>query len=249
MATLLGVEGLSKSFSGVRALEGVDVAAQEGEILGIVGPNGSGKTTLFNCITGFIRPSGGRVYWRGRDITQLAPDQIARLGIVRTFQQKMVFPNVTVRENLLMAWRSPDRSNGASSAPCGSCDELLEFLGLVEMDDRLASDLPFGSARKLGLGLALAAQPQLILLDEPAAGLSTEESQELARLIGRIREFGTSIWVIEHDIPFVMSLCARVVVLHAGRKIAEGEPAGVASDPSVISVFLGEKFARRTAAH
>ncbi len=242
MAAVLTVERLAKSFAGVRALDGVDVEVYEGEILGLVGPNGSGKTTLFNCVTGFVRPTAGTVFWKGRNITQLAPDQIARLGVVRTFQQKMVFPRATVRENLVMAWRG-ERS-GDTGQQFKSCDDILDFLGLAHLRDRLATDIPFGSARNLGLGLALAANPRLLLLDEPAGGLNQDEGQELADLIGRVRELGITVWVIEHDMPFIMSLCERIIVLHVGKRIAEGRPAEVANDPNVISVFLGEKFAQ-----
>ncbi|MCH8901463.1 MAG: ABC transporter ATP-binding protein [Chloroflexi bacterium] len=245
MAAVLTVEGLAKSFSGVRALDGVDVEVHEGEILGLVGPNGSGKTTLFNCITGFVRPTSGTVLWKGRNITQLAPDQIARLGVVRTFQQKMVFPRATVRENVEMAWRGKRR--GGTGQQFKSCDDLLDFLGLAHLKDRLATDIPFGSARNLGLGLALAANPRLLLLDEPAGGLNQDEGQELADLIVKIGELGITVWVIEHDMPFIMSLCERIIVLHCGKRIAEGRPTEVANDPNVISVFLGEKFAKDSA--
>ncbi len=242
MAPLLQVQGLGKSFSGVRALDGVDVEVNEGEILGLVGPNGSGKTTLFNCVTGFVRPGNGRVLWQDREVTQLAPDQIARLGVVRTFQHKMVFPRATVRENIVMA--AQGRLGLLNDAAFRTCDDLLLFLGLTQMQDSPASDFPFGSARCLGLGLALATGPRLLLLDEPAAGLNQEETQQLAEMITRIRGLGITVWVIEHDVPFIMGLCDRLIVLHVGRKIAEGKPAGVANEENVISVFLGEKFAR-----
>jgi ABC-type branched-subunit amino acid transport system ATPase component len=246
MSAILNVHRLSKHFSGVRALEGVDIDVLEGEVLGLVGPNGSGKTTLFNCITGFVRPSGGRTVWEGRDVTNLAPDQIARLGIVRTFQQKMVFPQVSVRENLEMAWQRS--RNGERAKRFGSCADLLRFLGLEQMDDTAAADIPFGSARSLGLGLALAANPRLLLLDEPAAGLNQEETRELGELVQRIRGLGITVCVIEHDMPFIMSNCQRVIVLHAGQKIAEGAPADVAHHPEVVTVFLGEKFAHHSGA-
>lgn len=246
MTAVLSVQQLSKSFTGVHALEDLDVDVQEGEILGLVGPNGSGKTTLFNCVTGFVRPTAGGILWQGTDITRLATDQIARLGVVRTFQQKMVFPRATVRENLEMARHG--RRVGDTEAALNSCDELLQFLGLAQMEEKPATDIPFGSARRLGLGLALAACPQLLLLDEPAAGLNQDESHELGVLIGRIAGLGITVWVIEHDMPLLMSICERMVVLDAGRKIAEGKPAEIANDPAVISVYLGEKFARGTKA-
>lgn len=242
MNAVLQVQKLSKSFSGVQALENLDVEVRQGEVLGLVGPNGSGKTTLFNCVTGFTRPTAGGILWQGWDITRLAPDQIARLGIVRTFQQKMVFPRATVRENLEMAGHG--RRRDGSNHAFNGCSDLLEFLDLSQMEENLAREIPFGSARKLGLGLALAACPQLLLLDEPAAGLNQDESRELGELIGKITDLGITVWVIEHDMPLLMSICQRVVVLDAGQKIAEGKPAEIARDPAVISVYLGEKFAR-----
>jgi ABC-type branched-subunit amino acid transport system ATPase component len=243
---MLRIQALSKSFSGVRALASVDVDVHEGEILGLVGPNGSGKTTMFNCVTGFVRPSSGKVIWHGQDVSRLAPDQIARLGVVRTFQQKMVFPKVTVQENLAIAWGSRRKAKGDTMF--AGCDEIIDFLGLQGMQEAVAEDIPFGSARKLGLGIALAAAPKLLLLDEPAAGLNQDESQELSALIRRITERGVTVWIIEHDVALVMSTCKRIIVLHAGEKIAEGEPAQVANDSRVISVYLGEKFARRSEA-
>jgi branched-chain amino acid transport system ATP-binding protein len=243
MNTLLHVQRLSKSFSGVRALEDVDVEVNEGEILGLVGPNGSGKTTLFNCVTGFMRATGGSIAWRGVDVSRMAPDQIARLGVVRTFQQKMVFPRVSVRENVEIGWRAAHHRNGNSVF--SGCADLLDFLELTDMAAQLAGDIPFGSARKLGLGIALAACPKLLLLDEPAAGLDQDESHELGELIQQIAsQLGVTVCVIEHDMPLVMSICNRIVVLHAGRKIAEGQPSEVANDPDVVSVYLGKKFAR-----
>lgn len=236
------VEQLAKNFNGVHALAGVDVEVHEGEILGLVGPNGSGKTTVFNCVTGFVRPTGGRVVWQGQDITQLAPDQIARLGVVRTFQQKMVFPRASVAENLAMGWK--ERTGDASGEAFNDCDELLRFLGLQAMRDRPASEIPFGSARTLGVGLALAANPKLLLLDEPAAGLNQHERDALATLITQVTDLGITTWVIEHDMHFLMAIAARIVVLHAGRKIAEGRPAEIANNPDVVSVYLGEKFAK-----
>jgi ABC-type branched-subunit amino acid transport system ATPase component len=242
----LRIESLEKHFSGVQALKDVDLTIEEGEIVGLVGPNGSGKTTLFNCVTGFVRPSGGRVAWRDQNITSRAPDQIARMGVVRTFQQKMVFPRTTVRENALMAILAGARSARRSGQRClfDDVSTLLDFLDLTGLEEHAAADIPFGSARKLGVGLALATNPSLLLLDEPAAGLNQDETSELASLVSHIRKLGVTVCVIEHDMELVMSLCERVIVLHTGRKIAEGKPAEVASHPEVITVYLGEKFAR-----
>ncbi len=244
-STLLRVEELGKSYNAVRAIDDVDVQVHQGEVLGLVGPNGSGKTTLFSCVTGFVRPTSGRIYWQDKDITNLAPDQIARRGVIRTFQQKMVFPRATVRENLDMAWGSRRNGNGEAFS---CCDDVISFLTLGEFEDKLATDIPFGSARKLGMGLALAAGPKLLLLDEPAAGLNTEESRELAELIRRVTTLGITVWVIEHDMALVMAVSDRITVLDAGRKIAEGKPKDIANDPDVIAVYLGEKFAKRQSA-
>ncbi len=247
MTTLLSVRRLSKHYGGVHALQGVDLEIEEGKLLGLVGPNGSGKTTLFNCLTGFARASAGHVVWQDDDITFLAPDQIARRGVVRTFQQKMVFPQTTVRENVEMAWQSR-RSDGTRFALEG-CDAILQFLGLSSVDGTLAGDIPFGFARKLGLGLALAARPKLLLLDEPAAGLNADETRELGGLIRRIAsELGVTVCVIEHDMELIMAISERIIVLDAGQKIAEGPPQQIADDPNVIACYLGEKFAKRRAA-
>jgi len=243
MNAFLSVRHLSKSYSGVQALQGVDMNVNEGEVLGLVGPNGSGKTTLFNCLTGFARPNSGRILWRGDDITSLAPDQIARRGVVRTFQQKMVFPKTTVRENLEMAWQR--RRSAGNHRAFDGCDDIVRFLGLAAVEHALAGDIPFGFARKLGVGLALAAHPRLLLLDEPAAGLNVEETRELGNLIRSIAtELGVTVWVIEHDMALIMSISQRIIVLHAGRKIAEGKPDEIANDPDVVAVYLGEKFAK-----
>jgi branched-chain amino acid transport system ATP-binding protein len=247
MSSFLSVRRLSKHYSGVHALQGIDLEIEEGKVLGLVGPNGSGKTTLFNCLTGFTRATAGHVLWCGDDITFLAPDQIARRGVVRTFQQKMVFPQSTVRENVEMAWQAR-RADGDHHI-LGGCDDVMRFLDLSSVEGTLAADIPFGFARKLGLGLALAARPRLLLLDEPAAGLNLDETRELGSLIGRISgELGMTVCVIEHDMELIMSISQRIVVLDAGQKIAEGQPDQIANDPNVIAVYLGEKFAKRRAA-
>ncbi|MBJ7599489.1 MAG: hypothetical protein DLM67_18135 [Candidatus Nephthysia bennettiae] len=235
-----------RSFGAVQALAGVDIDIRSGELLGIVGPNGSGKTTLFNCITGRFRLSRGRVLWNGKDITRWSTDRIARAGLVRTFQQSMSFGTGTVRDNVTMALdiaraaRHPERQ---TSIP-GDVEGLLEFTNLQVLADTSSAVLSHGSLRKLGIALALAVHPVLLLLDEPAAGLNNAESGELASLLRKVRKSGVTLVVVDHDMGFLMPLVDRVVVLSAGRKLREGTPSEVRTDPSVIEAYLGSGFNR-----
>jgi branched-chain amino acid transport system ATP-binding protein len=231
----LEISRLRKTFGGVVALDGVDLSIDPGEILGIVGPNGSGKTTLFNVVTGALKPTAGSVHWRGEDISGLPAHKIARLGLVRTFQQAMSFPALSVRENILIA-----HEHGAAADRKGmSTSEILRFVGLEGRENEIAGSMPFGNLRRLGLALALAARPILLLLDEPAAGLNDSETEQLAEIILQLPGRGIGICLIDHDMNLIASICRRLVVLDFGTKIAEGPPDQVLNDKKVVEVYLG----------
>jgi branched-chain amino acid transport system ATP-binding protein len=231
----LEISGLRKTFGGVVALDGVDLSIDPEEILGIVGPNGSGKTTLFNVVTGALKPTAGSVHWRGEDISGLPAHKIARKGLVHTFQQAMSFPALSVRENILIA-----HEHGAGAERKGmSTSEILRFVGLEGRENEIAGSMPFGNLRRLGLALALAARPILLLLDEPAAGLNDSETEQLAEIILQLPGRGIGVCLIDHDMNLIASICRRLVVLDFGTKIAEGPPGEVLNDKKVVEVYLG----------
>lgn len=237
MSPILAISGLSKQFGGVTALAGVDLTIEEGEILGVVGPNGSGKTTLFNVVTGVHKPSGGTVLFRGRDITGLAPHAISRTGIGYTFQQAMAFAGLGVLENVQIAGEHA-RATG-SAGPWPTPQALLDFVGLSALAGEKAGVLPFGSLRLLGLALALATRPSLLLLDEPAAGLNDRETTALVGLVRQLPGHGITVCVIDHDMKLMQMLCRRLAVLDFGSKIADGPTEAVLADPKVLDVYLG----------
>lgn len=237
MSAILEIKGLRKQFGGVTALSGVDLAIDEGEILGVVGPNGSGKTTLFNVVTGVHKPTAGSVVWRGRDITGLAPHEVSRAGIGYTFQQAMAFPGLPVMENVRIACEHARRTEG--SYPWTTPKALLDFVGLSGLAAAQARILPFGSLRLLGIALALATRPSLILLDEPAAGLNDRETAALVGLVKQFPGHGISVCVIDHDMKLMQMLCKRLAVLDFGSKIADGPTQAVLNDPKVLEVYLG----------
>ena len=235
----LQITGLRKEFGGVVALAGVDVSIELNRIIGIIGPNGSGKTTLFNVVAGVHKPTSGHVLWQGKEITGKPAYQIARMGIVRTFQQAMSYRALSVRENVLIACEHGRSHDGAAKAKWDSPDEILAFVGLAGLANEMAGSMPFGNLRRLGVAVALAANPLLLLLDEPAAGLSENEAAELMELILRFPKMGIGVCLIDHDMFLMSTLCERLVVLNFGTKIAEGPPNLVLNDPKVSEVYLG----------
>ncbi len=249
---LLEVEGLAKSFKGLQALQDYHLHLRPSEIVGIIGPNGAGKTTAFNVITGFYRPDAGRVVFDGQDITGWPPEAVARRGLARTFQNIRLFGELTVLENVKAAQQlHMPRSFVSTVLSLPSFLErereleerslmLLETFGLAERRDTLARNLPYGDQRRLEIARALATQPRVLLLDEPAAGMNPHETDELHQLILDIREqFALTVVLVEHDMRLVMNLCERIQVLNYGRIIAEGTPEEVRNNPQVVEAYLG----------
>jgi branched-chain amino acid transport system ATP-binding protein len=250
----LGVRSLTKQFGGIVALQDVSFDVHEGEILGLIGPNGAGKTTVFNCISRFYDPEGGTITFGGVNVLRLPPHKVIHAGIARTFQNVLLFKGMTVLENVLAGQHSRARHNPLSwLLPSTqreerelrrSAMELLDWLGLADVRDHAAAGLPFGLQKRVEMARALAANPKLLLLDEPAGGLSHEELQDLSRLIRAIRhDLKVTVLLVEHNMELVMSISDRVCVLNFGRKIADGSPEEVRSDATVIEAYLGESFA------
>jgi len=248
---LLEVAGLSRQFGGLKAVNALSFAVARGEILGIIGPNGAGKTTAVNLISGMIRPSGGTVTFNGEDVTGLAPHRLARRGLVRTFQATTVYDKRTVRENALrgaflrlypdffQSLLGTSRARHMREQAETQVEQLLDWLGLGDVADTVAGNLPYGYQKSLGIVVALAAEPDLILFDEPVAGLSAAEVDHVRDTLARVRARGVTAVVIDHNMRFIAGLCDRVVVLHHGQELAQGKPSDVLADRLVIEAYLG----------
>jgi branched-chain amino acid transport system ATP-binding protein len=249
--SLLELQNVTQRFGGLVAVDDVTASIAQGGVTAVIGPNGAGKTTLFNAISGFRTPSAGRIVFGGVDITGMAPERIATVGLVRTFQLVQLFGELTAMENvkvgchlhtrgdlLAAILRSPATRRSERQVEADA-RKLLDFVGLTDVADVAASSLPYGQQRLLEIARALAAQPKLLLLDEPAAGLNSGETARLSATIREIAARGTTVLLIEHDMKLVMSTADRVIVLDFGRKIAEGTPDEVRANPAVIAAYLG----------
>ncbi len=254
---ILTIQGLTMDFGGVRALDNLDLSVNQGDIVALIGPNGAGKTTFFNCLTGIYKPSGGDLLLTPpgestKRLNGLKPNKVTERGLARTFQNIRLFPNMTVLENVMIGrhcrihatvlgavLRDPKTRNEEKEV-VEYCYGILKKLGLDDYLDEFAKNLPYGAQRRLEIARALATDPFLLLLDEPAAGMNPQETKELDELIGRIRDDGLSILLIEHDMKLVMSLSDHIFVMDYGKKIAEGTPEEVRNNPAVIKAYLGE---------
>jgi branched-chain amino acid transport system ATP-binding protein len=259
--THLAISGVSKHFGGVRAVEEVSLSVRRGGLMSIIGPNGAGKTSLLNMISGFYRPDHGSIVFEGKNITGARPSRVAALGIARTFQNIALFSGMTVLDNIMLGRHVRMKSGVLSSfvywglaqkeevAHRARVEELIEFLELEDLRKQPTSGLAYGLRKRVELGRALALDPKLLLLDEPMGGMNQEEKEDMARFILDVnQQWGTTVILIEHDMAVVMDISERVAVLDHGRKIAEGRPSEIQSNPEVIRAYLGTAAERREAA-
>jgi len=253
--SLLSVRDLSKRFGGLQAVENVSFVVPHGAIKALIGPNGAGKTTLFNLISGVLRPDSGSITFDGRTVQGLRPHQIAARGIARTFQHIRLFPKMTALENIMIGRYLHSRAgfiSGMLNLPFTRREqntvavksrEMMDFLGIADLADAEATSLAYGQQRIVELGRALACEPKLLLLDEPAAGLNMRETVEMSSLIGRIRDLGITVFLVEHDMSLVMNISDEILVLSYGQKIADDKPLAIQKNSEVIKVYLGEDSA------
>ena len=239
MSELLKVEGLTKRFGGLVANDDISFTVNKGEIIGLIGPNGAGKTTLFNCITGFHKPTSGKVFFDGRDITALPPHRVSKIGIARTFQITQVFPKMTALENVMIGAFAT--TNSVSEAK-DMAAETLSFVGLGKKMDVSGESLPPPEQRRLEIAMALSTNPSLLMLDEAMAGLNAVEIDESLEILRKLNKKGITLIIVEHVMRAVMNICKRIIVLENGRKIFDGEKEKAVNDPAVIKAYLGDVY-------
>ncbi|UCD83037.1 MAG: ABC transporter ATP-binding protein [Desulfobacterales bacterium] len=251
---ILELKGLTKLFGRNTAVGDLEMTVEEGQIRGLIGPNGSGKTTIFNLITGFLRPTRGKIFWQGRDITHLPTYRVARLGLVRTFQLTALFKEITALQNVIMSshmhtgihlWQQfwfNKKSQRKEKAVEQRALALLDQMGIADIANERAADLPHGHAAALGIANALATNPKIILLDEPVGGMNPTETAQTMERIKAVRDQGITILLVEHDMNAVMSTCDVITCINFGYKIAEGAPQNVCRHPEVVKAYLGEEI-------
>ncbi|MGE0210979.1 MAG: ABC transporter ATP-binding protein [Parvibaculaceae bacterium] len=248
-APVLEVRNLERRFGGIKAVDGLSFAVAKGSIHGLIGPNGAGKTTTFNVVTGFYPPTGGQVLYRGEDVSRLRTSALAARGLVRTFQGTTLFKEMSVRDNVRIGCHGDakagflarifGRDRETESKVADKADSLLKFFGLSSYANEPAASLAHGHARALGMAVAFAADPELILMDEPFTGMNPEETRRMMGLVRDVRARGVTVVLVEHDMQAVMGLCDRITVMNFGKLLAEGSPEEVRGDPRVVEAYLG----------